>query len=241
MKIKKCRKCGLEKTLDNYRKQKYKDTFRYCSWCKECEKEYNIHYNKTNKKRIEYMKNYHKKYNEEHKEEEKERHHKYYIENIDKIKEKYYKNNLIEPYWKKDWYKAYRRSPEYKESRNKYLKDRMKKDNVFEYKIKIRKFLYRAFYDKTFKKYDELEKIVGCSYDDFLKHLYNSFYINYGYEYKKNMNIKVNIDHILPLNKANTIDEIKKLNHYTNLQLLTEKDNMAKGIKENYKLLGKEK
>lgn len=235
MEIKTCKKCGIEKTLDNYRKQKYKDTFRYCSWCKKCEKEYNANYNKTNKKRIEYMKKYHKKYNEEHKEQAKERRHKYYIENIDKIKEKYYKNNEVQPYWKKEWYKAYRRSLEYKESRNKYLKNRIKSDEVFRYKVKVRKFLCRAFYDKTFKKNDELKEIVGCSYNEFIKHLYNSFLNNYGIKY--NENNKVNIDHIIPLKEAKTIEEVKKLNHYTNLQLLKEKDNQLKGSKLNYKLL----
>lgn len=240
MEFKICKKCGLQKEIENFRIQRNKNYVRYCSWCKDCEKEYNANYNKTSKKRKDYCKKYGKNYRKKHHKELKEKQHKYYLENIDKIKEKYYKNNAIEPYWKKEWYKAYRKSPEFKIKKNLLLRNKMQIDKIYAYKMNTRKLISRAFYDKTFKKYDELEKIVGCSYDIFLKHLYNSFYINYGYEYKKSMNIKVNIDHIIPLNEAKTIEEINKLNNYTNLQLLTEKDNQLKGIKRDYKLLGKE-
>ena len=238
MEFKICKKCGQEKLTERFRIQRYKNYTRYCSWCKECEKEYNTNYNKTSKKRKDYCKKYGEKYRKEHQQELKEKNHKYYLKNIDKIKEKYYKDNAIKPYWKKEWYKAYRRSPEYREKRNKILKNKMKNDKIYCYKIITRKLISRAFYDETFKKYEELQQIVGCSFNNFIEHLYNSFYNNYGIKYNKD--IKVNIDHIIPLNEAKTIEEIKKLNHYTNLQLLKEKDNQLKGIKTNYKLLGKE-
>lgn len=225
-----CKKCNVEKELNQYRIQKSNGKERYCSWCRDCEKEYNSLYDKTNKKRIEYKKQYRKNYQEKNSEKLKQYFKKHYQEHKEEIKEKYIQVNLIEPYWKKEWYKEYRRSPEYKEYRQKLLKNKMKTDKVFIYKMKTRKLISRAFYDVTFKKYDELKEIVGCSYNKLLYHLFDTFYNNYNIQYC-DYDGKVNIDHIIPLNEAKTIEDVKKLNHYTNLQLLKEKDNQLKGTK----------
>lgn len=47
---------------------------------------------------------------------------------------------------------------------------------------------------------------------------------------------KVDIDHIIPLASAKTKDEIIKLCHYTNLQLLKHSDNLLKGDKLNWQV-----
>ena len=52
---------------------------------------------------------------------------------------------------------------------------------------------------------------------------------SYGVEW--NEKEKVHIDHIIPLATAKTEEEVIKLNHYTNLQLLKAKDNLKKGSK----------
>jgi 5-methylcytosine-specific restriction endonuclease McrA len=39
------------------------------------------------------------------------------------------------------------------------------------------------------------------------------------------------IDHIIPISKAKTAEEIYKLNHYTNLQPLWKRENLCKGSK----------
>ena len=43
---------------------------------------------------------------------------------------------------------------------------------------------------------------------------------------------KVHIDHIIPLATAKTEEDVIKLCHYTNLQLLKAKDNLKKGAKK---------
>lgn len=65
--MKKCLKCGLEKSEDNFWKdKKSKDGFRY--WCKDCDKEYLKEYHKKSSHR-KYLKEYRKtiKYKERQK------------------------------------------------------------------------------------------------------------------------------------------------------------------------------
>lgn len=67
METKKCIKCGIEKELNNFRKQlggrKIKKYY-YRSNCKECEEKYQKQYYRTSAKRREWL----KKYYDEHKE-----------------------------------------------------------------------------------------------------------------------------------------------------------------------------
>ena len=84
-------------------------------------------------------------------------------------------------------------------------------------------------------KSKKTEKILGCNFEDFHNYLLQTFRDNYGYEY--NFKEEVHIDHIIPLVTAKTEDEVTKLNHYTNLQLLKAKDNMEKRDKLNWKLV----
>ena len=87
--------------------------------------------------------------------------------------------------------------------------------------------------NKIIKK-ESTEKILDCSIDFFINYLLQTFKDNYGYEY--NGIEKVHIDHIIPLATAKTEEDVIKLCHYSNLQLLKAKDNLEKGAKLNYEL-----
>ena len=71
-------------------------------------------------------------------------------------------------------------------------------------------------------------EIIGCSKDDLRKHLESKFrdgmtWQNYGKHW--------HIDHIVPLISSKSVDEIKRLCHWTNLQPLTAFENISKGSK----------
>lgn len=71
-------------------------------------------------------------------------------------------------------------------------------------------------------------EIIGCSKDDLRKHLESKFndgmtWQNYGKHW--------HIDHIVPLVSARTVEDVKKLCHWTNLQPLTAFENISKGSK----------
>ena len=157
----------------------------------------------------------------------------YRLKNNDKIKniaKKYRKNNKEKI---KDGEKEYRENN--KEKINSYRKERRKNDVLYRITSNVRSLIRQSFKNKGYRKNTLSEKILGCSFDDFRKHLESLWshpknlddngnvwmnWENYGLYISKKLNYGWDIDHIIPLNVAKTEDEIIILNHYTNLQPL---------------------
>ena len=110
----------------------------------------------------------------------------------------------------------------------------METDELYRFKTKIRNFINNSLKRKKFKKNNHTKDIVGISAEELQKYLYKTFCDNYGYEYDGKE--KVHIDHIIPLKTANTEEEVIKLCHYTNLQLLKARDNLIKNDKTDFEL-----
>ena len=72
----------------------------------------------------------------------------------------------------------------------------------------------RSYKKQGFSKKSRTHKILGCSYEEFEKHLNNN---PYGFEVGFD---NLDLDHIVPVSRATTEEELLKLNHYTNFQLL---------------------
>lgn len=66
----------------------------------------------------------------------------------------------------------------------------------------------------SYKKDSEVEKIIGCSYEELVIYLENNYY---GFKVGEQ---NLDIDHIIPISKAITQEDVYKLNNYRNLQLL---------------------
>lgn len=219
METKICSKCNIEKPVSEF--QFRKDTGKYRNMCIKCnylqrkeykDKYYQEHkedYKKYRENKKEYLKEYFKKNYESKREEKIEQKRKFYKENKEKF-QKY--------------------QQEHREERNEYKRKeyRVKYTNGSLYKIKR---LYRGIINKAFKRFGYTKnmrayKILGCDYETFIKHLKKSFKRNYGYEWDEKE--PVHIDHIIPLATVKSEEDIIRLNHYTNLQLLKEKDNLEK-------------
>ena len=117
-----------------------------------------------------------------------------------------------------------------REWRKKYVENRKKTDAFFNFKTNLSAEIYRMFRrapKQRSVKNCKLAKILGISGKEFYEYLLKTFSDRYGREWDGVE--KVHIDHIIPLVTAKTEEDIIKLNHYTNLQLLTPEDNMAKG------------
>ena len=111
--------------------------------------------------------------------------------------------------------------------KNQYKKDRKKNDPFFRLKENLRRRLRSALKSKSWRKTTKFYQYIGCTLEEFKLYLEAKFtegmtWDNYG---------KWHIDHIIPMDSANTEEELIKLCHYTNLQPLWAVDNMKKSNK----------
>lgn len=214
MEIKVCTKCKKAQEIENFRMKKDCKNGKYYrnSYCKNCEK------------------NIKNEYYQKHKEKVKAKNKRWYEKNKNKIlviyKEKYGKEYRDK--WKK----------EHQEKLKQYSKNdlqRIKSDPLKMFKRQARDAIRNGFRRKGFSKTTKTEKLLGCDYNLFIKHLLETFKLNYGYDY--DWKEPIHIDHIIPLKNAKTEQEVIELSHYTNLQLLKVQDNLQKGSKLNYKIV----
>lgn len=110
---------------------------------------------------------------------------------------------------------------------NQYVRERKKADPVFKLECQARNTVYQSFARTGNVKPNRCEDVTGLSIDGLCTYLVGTYKDNYGVEWDGNE--PVHIDHIVPLATAKTEEDVIRLCHYTNLQLLTAKDNLKKG------------
>lgn len=179
-----------------------------------------------------------KEYYESHKEEIREYHRQYREKNINRIRERkrayYHANKDKAAIWKRRYKDSHKEqlseaAKKYRQEHKKELNDkhieRLHTDPLFKLKERIRfnvrDSLRRKGHNKTCKTAD----IVGCDLDSLCNYLFKTWEENYGHQWNGE---PYHIDHIIPLATATTEEEVIRLCHYTNLQLLKPEDNMAK-------------
>lgn len=198
-----CSKCKKEKNIDCFRKEK-RTKSGLQSQCKECEKKYR----ELNKEKYS---NYMKKYYKENKNE---------INNKNKIYRQKHKEEI------KERDKKYREN--HKKERNERDFNRKQNDKIYKLKCNIRGMIKNSFRRRGFKKKQKGEEIYGCSINELIEHLIKTYEKNYNRKWDWEYLSEVHVDHIIPLATAKTEEEVIKLCHYTNLQLLKAKDNLDK-------------
>ena len=218
--MKVCFKCKEEKSLIEFHKYiRSKDGYK--GRCKECIKLDSTKYYQKNKEDIIHRgKKYAKSYYEENKTKKLIYQKKYREKNKDKISLRMStyrvknKENIAD--YRKDYYE---KTNERQKIRLKY-----KNDNLFRLANKTRALIGFSLRRKKYTKKTKTYKILGCTYEDFSKHLESRFTENMNWN---NMD-KWEIDHIIPLASANNEEELIKLNHYKNTQPLWRYDNRSK-------------
>jgi len=226
-----CSQCKELKDLSEYFRNKNTKDGRHSS-CKECQNK-NKKYD-SNKRREYYLLN-----KDRDREKNKKRRREYYILNKEKentMSKKYKEKNRVEVNSKsKEYYHSIKNTKEYKESKNKYYKNRLVNDPLYKTIHYLRCMLNTYFKRGGFNKSTKTFEILGCSYEEFKIYLESKFepwmtWENRGM-YNGEFNYGWDIDHIIPISSAKTEDDIIKLNHYTNLQPLCSKIN--RDIKKN--------
>jgi hypothetical protein len=249
--MKMCSKCKIEKSYDNFHKDKTKKN-GITSSCKDCHKIYNDNKRgylteEEKRKRLERGKlsrsEYLKKYHINNKEHILDYHKKYRESNSDKIKE-YHKNNKdkrkirneknkenlnnYKRIWcqnNKDKGKKYREK--YKEKRNYQLTNRRKIDYLFKLKGNIKSLIFFSIKNNGYSKTSKTFNILGCTPIEFKTHLERQFTEGMNWENQGQWHM----DHIYPVSLAKDEEELIRLNHYTNFQPLWAFDNLSKGNK----------
>ena len=114
-------------------------------------------------------------------------------------------------------------------------KERRKTDPVYLIKCRIRSRVKSGLKTRKMKKDCLSRDILGCDWDFLRDYLQARFLPGMGWENR----LLWDIDHIIPLASAKTIEDVKRLCHYTNLQPLWSSDNRKKGsrISETHKTL----
>lgn len=158
---------------------------------------------------------------------------KYQLEYREKNKAKLQEKALIRgaEYRKKNKEKISKYQKEYvKRTRshiNEYCRNRRKNSVEFKLATNLRTRLYLAI--KNNIKNGSSVKDLGCSIDDFKKHIESLF--KEGMSWENWGRYGWHLDHIKPLTSFNleNIDEFRRATHYSNLQPMWWRDNISKG------------
>ncbi len=232
METKVCSNCEIEKPLTEYHlRDKSKGIYR--NICKECVKIYTKEYNKktteirsqkakiyreNNKEKIkeqkkkEYEKNRERyresgkrryrenaeeikakqrEYNEKNKEKILERQKQYYYDNKDRL------NAISKEYSHTDKMRVWRRE---------HKKERKANDPLYRLSEQTRTLINNCFRKQGYKKHSKTEKILGCEFDTFYNYLLTTYKNNYNEDWDGKE--EVHIDHIIPISKATTKEEL---------------------------------
>jgi hypothetical protein len=130
----------------------------------------------------------------------------------------------------KDKRKLYNAQPHIKQRDNEYMKVRKQNDPIFKLSQNMRASISMRIREINSTKDLPTLSIIGLNtWEDFKHHLENQFtegmnWSNYGNKVETDWSI----DHFTPISSANTLGEVKKLNHYSNLRPMWHLDNIKK-------------
>lgn len=134
----------------------------------------------------------------------------------------YYKNRLkcieLASLWAKN-------NPD---KRRKYVNNRYKTDSTYRLIRNCRNRIAKALKAKGLKKRNNTRSqiLLGCSTKQLKQHIESQFLS--GMTWDNHSFQGWHIDHIIPLSSAQSLEQLEKLFHYTNLQPLWSKDNFRK-------------
>lgn len=221
MALKKCTKCGIEKELNQFSKQKgNKSGLR--GRCNACRKTFEY-----KPKAPENARRDSKKYRDKNPNKAKELWVKWYEKNrervLAKVKDKYKATNG-------EYTKAWAAK---NKDRINELKRKRRKNHTVEQVLekKLRDRFYKVIVImKSGRKHQSPLKLVGCNLTELKAHIENQFLEGMNWSNHGNGEGKWNIDHIVQLNKFDlfSLEDQHKAFHFTNLRPLWSLDNFRR-------------
>lgn len=107
-------------------------------------------------------------------------------------------------------------------------KERKIEDEFFAFRKNLKRSISQSFQKIDCKPDTPTQKILGCSYAFFKKHIEIQFKKGMTWENRGDWHI----DHIIPQSKAKTKEDLIRLNHFTNLRPIWSKENLQKSNKD---------
>lgn len=196
-----CSKCGIEKELEEFHKDKQKKD-GLCSKCKNCTIDRQKEYYKENKEQS-------KEYYQVNKEEIKQQKKEYYKKNIEEIIKQ------IKKYQKENRLKI-----------NQQLRERYKNDPIYRLECNLRNRIRYAIKNGT--KSASTLKLLGCSIEEVRNHLEKQFTEGMNWD---NYNFNGwHVDHIRPCASFDLTDpeQQRECFNWSNLQPMWAKKNWSK-------------
>jgi hypothetical protein len=222
-----CNQCKQEQYLDNFYKKKG-NKHGVMSVCRLCFKNQVQEYQIINKDTI--------------LEKQKQR----YLNNKDKYSERnktnYSKNQTVRKENQKQYNtlnkekrKDYNQLPEIKKRDNEYMKIYSRSTPEKHLTTNIRCSIAMRLREIDSKKDQKTLDIVGLnSWIEFKEYIEKQFIEGMNWDnYGNKIETDWSIDHYIPISSANTLEEVKQLNHYTNLRPMWHLDNIKKRDKIN--------
>jgi hypothetical protein len=219
---KSCTCCNQVLSLENFYKKKG-CKYGVMAVCKPCWKNQVTIFKSINK---DYISEKNKQRYLENKDNYSELNKNNYIKNCEQRKENQRLYNKIN----KEKRKQYNQHPEVKQRNNEYMKKKSRSTPEKHLATNIRCSISMRLREINSVKDEKTLNIVGLnSWGEFKKYIENQFaegmnWNNYGNKIETDWSI----DHIIPISTATTLDEVKKLNHYTNLKPMWHIDNIKK-------------
>lgn len=123
------------------------------------------------------------------------------------------------------------RKKQIKEYQNRWMKEK-RKDPLVKLHNSISHSIWKSLKNNSFSKQNSTLEIVGLnSWDEFKNHIQKQFTEGMSWENYGNKKDCWSIDHVIPKSSAKTLEEIIKLNHYTNLRPMWHIENIKKSNK----------
>ena len=199
---KKCNHCGKNLPLQAFNKNR-READGHQRYCRECNAKYHQEYRQRHPDRVKVA---------------QERWNK-----SDKARESYRKYDASH----REQRRKYHRKHQIVNRRaiSQYRLNKLHTDPQYYFKQRVRQCIRDSVGRLGLKKSKKTEEIVGLSFNEFKKYLLWTWEKNYG---KAWAGESYHIDHIVPLATAKTEEDILRLCHYSNLQMLTPHDNLTK-------------
>lgn len=125
----------------------------------------------------------------------------------------------------KDYYQKNKKHAN--EIKRKRRMHRRKNDALYAFSMGVRSLVSKSFREKGYSKTSKSQEIIGCDWESLKSHIECQFVNGMSWDNRNQWHI----DHIIPLASANTLDDVVRLNHYSNLRPLWAIDNLKKGAK----------